>query len=100
MSQKSSERRSLGRRIQGVTMPIRHKRMKWGRNWQCLCGSGKKYKNCCQKEIDELTASDGNADVEALSEDVQQMINDHVEAEKNKNKEKELKKNGGAKSDG
>jgi hypothetical protein len=75
-------------------MPIRHKRMKWGRNWKCLCGSDKKYKNCCKKEIDELTASDGNADVEALSEDVQKMIDDHRKAEKAKKE----KGNGGVKS--
>jgi hypothetical protein len=72
--------------------------MKWGRNWKCLCGSDKKYKNCCQKEIDELTASDGNAHVEALSEDVQKMIDDHREAEKNKKKEKKVKENGGVES--
>lgn len=22
---------------------------KWGRNWPCVCGSGKKYKKCCIK---------------------------------------------------
>jgi hypothetical protein len=72
--------------------------MKWGRNWKCLCGSDKKYKNCCKKEIDELTASDGNADIEALSEDVQKMIDDYREAEKNKKKEKRVKENGGVKT--
>ena len=74
MSNKLSEQRSLNRRLAGVTMPIRRKRIKWGRNWLCLCGSGKKYKKCCINEINNITISDGNANVLALSEDIQKMI--------------------------
>jgi len=84
MSNKLSERRSLGRRIAGVTMPIERKRMKWKRNWPCLCGSDKKYKNCCLKDIDALTASDGDATVRKLPEDIQKMIDAHIEADKGK----------------
>lgn len=74
MNNKLSEQRSLGRRIRGVTMPISCKRMRWGRNWLCMCGSGVKYKKCCMSEINDLTASDSNARVEPLSEDIQKMI--------------------------
>lgn len=83
MSKKQSQQRSLGRRIAGVTMPITRKRMKWGRNWLCLCGSGQKYKNCCLHEIQSINESDGNANVEGLSEDIQKMIDNHNEAQKN-----------------
>ena len=88
MSKKSSELRSLGRRISGVTMPITRRRMRWGRNWPCLCGSEKKYKRCCMAETDSFTASDGNTNVIALSEDIQKMIDAH------------RKKNGGMKKNG
>ncbi len=74
MSKKLSEQRNFARRFRGITMPISRKRMKWGRNWPCLCGSGKKYKKCCIEEIDSLTAFDGNANVAKLSEDIQKMI--------------------------
>ncbi len=77
MNKRSSELRSLSRRISGVTMPIVRRRMRWGRNWPCLCGSEKKYKYCCMAEIDSFTISDGNANVVALSEDIQKMIDAH-----------------------
>ncbi len=73
---KKSEQRNLARRISGVTMPIARKRTKWGRNWLCLCGSEKKYKRCCLKEIDSITVFDGNANVTPLSEDIQKMIDE------------------------
>jgi hypothetical protein len=47
-----------------------------------MCGSGLKYKNCCLKEIQSLTESDGNANVTKLPEDIQKMIDTHREAEK------------------
>lgn len=81
MKQKSSAQRSLSRRIIGITMPIVRKRMRWGRNWPCLCGSNKKYKSCCLSDIDKLTINDGNAVIEKLSEDVQKLIDIHNEAE-------------------
>lgn len=81
MSSKLSERRSLDRRLRGVTMPISRKRIKWGRNWSCLCGSEKKYKNCCINEINGITAHDHNASVETLPEDIQNMIDDHSKAQ-------------------
>lgn len=84
MKQKSSELRNLRRRIDGVTMPISRKRIKWSRNWKCLCGSEKKYKNCCMGEIDNLATIDGNATIQTLSGDIQEMINAHREAEKKK----------------
>lgn len=74
MSKKSSELRNLSRRLAGVTMPIVRRRMRWGRNWPCLCGSGQKYKKCCMAEMNEITASDGNADVVALPENIQKMV--------------------------
>lgn len=83
MSKNLSELRSLGRRIDGITMPITRKRIKWNRNWPCLCGSEQKYKKCCMNEIDSITASDGNANVTALSDDIQKMIDDHRKAQKN-----------------
>ena len=83
MSRTSSEQRNLGRRIAGVTMPITRRRMRWGRNWPCLCGSGKKYKACCLNEIEAITASDGNANVTKLPEDIQKMIDAHREAQQN-----------------
>lgn len=90
MSNKLSERRSLGRRLSGVTMPISRKRTRWGRNWPCLCGSAEKYKYCCMAEIDAITISDGNAVVRVLSEDIQKMISDHQRQQKS----------GGIKKDG
>lgn len=84
MSNKSSELRSLSKRIAGVTMPIRRKRTKWNRNWPCLCGSDKKYKNCCLKDIDALTAVDGDYKVEAISEDIQKMIDACIAEQKQK----------------
>lgn len=77
MSKKLSEQRNLKRRIEGVTMPIKRKRTKWGRNWLCLCGSGKKYKVCCLGDINDLTMYDGNAKVSELSEDIQKLIEAH-----------------------
>ena len=74
MSKKLSKLRNFSKRLNGVTMPINRKRIKWGRNWPCLCGSGKKYKRCCSDEITGLTVSDGNAKVQELSEDIQKMI--------------------------
>ena len=43
-----------------VTKPLRRKRMRWGRNWTCVCGSGKKFKKCCFKDMAALDAEDGN----------------------------------------
>ena len=82
MSKISSVKRNIGRRIAGVTMPIQRRRIRWGRNWLCLCGSGKKYKHCCQGELDEITASDGNANVVGISSDVQKIIDDIRKTEK------------------
>jgi hypothetical protein len=82
MSKKQSLRRNIGRRIIGTTMPITRRRARWGRNWPCLCGSGKKYKQCCLSELDAITASDGNANVQPLSEDVHNLIKSHQEAQK------------------
>lgn len=80
MSKRSSAERSLGRRIFGVTMPIQRKRIKWGRNWPCMCGSDKKYKTCCFKTTEALTRQDDNANVIELSEDVQRLVKIHQEA--------------------
>lgn len=60
-------------------MPITRRRMRWGRNWPCMCGSNKKYKRCCLSEIDSFTASDGNANVIKLSDDIQKMVDVHNE---------------------
>lgn len=90
MIKKLSEQRSLGRRLAGITTPISRKRMQWGRNWLCLCGSGVKYKKCCMSDIDNLTDSDGNATIDPLPEDIQKMI----AAQKKALNEGGLKKNG------
>jgi len=71
---KKSKQRNVARRISGVTMPISKKRIKWNRNWKCLCGSNKKYKHCCMKDLDALTLSDGNMVVRDVPEDVQDFI--------------------------
>ncbi len=80
MSNKLSERRSLARRISGVTMPIERRRMKWQRNWPCLCGSKIKYKNCCLGDTNRLTSSDGNAQVKEIPENIQKMVDAHLKA--------------------
>ena len=85
MIKKLSEQLCLGRRLAGVTTPISRKRMKWGRNCLCLCGSGVKYKKCCMSDIDNLTDSDDNATIDPLPEDIQKMIDA---------RNKGLKKNG------
>lgn len=76
MNQKSSVVRNIARRISGVTMPIGRKRIKWLRNWPCLCGSEKKYKKCCMKDIDNLTSLDGGAITEALPKELQIMVDE------------------------
>lgn len=61
------EKLSLQKRLRGVTMPIRRKRMRWLRNWNCLCGSGRKYKVCCMQDIESLTVVDGNSDIPCMT---------------------------------
>lgn len=110
MKTKPSEQRSFAKRLNGVTMPIRRRRLKWGRNWLCLCGSEKKYKNCCVLEIDALSASDGNEKVEEIPANVKQMVADWKEEQKrkkeeedrqnDKNRQKEEKPTVGAGKDG
>lgn len=80
MNKLLSAKRNLGRRIAGVTMPIQRKRVKWGRNWPCMCGSDNKYKNCCFKTTEDLTRQDDNANVIELSEDIQKLVKQHQEA--------------------
>lgn len=87
MKTKLSERRSFERRINGVTMPIHRKRLKWGRNWPCMCGSEKKHKKCCLLEISAHTASDGNERVEEIPFNIKQMITDWQEEQKRKQEE-------------
>lgn len=77
MSRKQSLDRNISRRIAGVTMPITRRRTRWGRNWPCLCGSGKKYKKCCLSELEDITISDGNEKVQPISEDIQKLIAIH-----------------------
>ncbi len=43
-----------------VTQPIKRKRVRWNRNWPCICNSGKKFKKCCMKDIEALDLIDGN----------------------------------------
>ena len=100
MKPKSSKQRNFLKRIAGTTMPIMRKRIKWGRNWLCICNSGKKYKNCCLADVNCLIASDGNARVADMPEDIQRMVNSHIEAEKAKEEaNKKVKENGGVKQD-
>ncbi len=89
MKTKPSERRSFAKRLNGVTMPIHRKRLKWGRNWPCLCGSEKKYKNCCLLEIATLSVSDGNEKVEEVPANIKQMIIDWREEQKRKKEEED-----------
>lgn len=51
-------------KIQSITRPIKRKRVKWNRNWKCLCGSGKKYKKCCLNEVEKLSLVDQNITTE------------------------------------
>ncbi len=80
---KKLEQYKLRRRIDGVTMPITRKRVKWGRNWLCVCDSGKKFKNCCMVEINSFATFDGNANVTTLPEDVKKIVDTHKEMKKN-----------------
>lgn len=64
---KKSKLRSIQRRVSGVTMPIHRKRMRWLRNWNCLCGSKKKYKVCCMQDIESMTVVDGNSDIPCMT---------------------------------
>jgi preprotein translocase subunit SecA len=41
----------VGEAIEKATMPIKREVPKVGRNEPCPCGSGKKYKNCCGKNV-------------------------------------------------
>lgn len=79
-----SERLNLGKRLSGVTMPLRRKRTKWNRNWPCLCGSNKKYKRCCLKEIEQFAVFDGNATEDKIPENIQQMIVEYKKKEEEK----------------
>jgi hypothetical protein len=74
MKQKPSVVRNIAKRISGVTMPIGRKRMRWLRNWPCLCGSENKYKNCCMKDIESLTSSDGNVTTKSLPKEIQETV--------------------------
>lgn len=65
-----------------------------------MCGSDQKYKNCCMKITNDMTAYDGNAEVVKLSEDVQNLINQHIEAEKAKEEGREPSENKGVTSYG
>ncbi len=47
-----------------VTNPLRRKRVRWGRNWTCVCGSGRKFKKCCLKDMEVLDSEDGNTIME------------------------------------
>jgi len=67
---KNSKQRSFHKRVDGVTMPIRRKRSRWGRNWPCLCGSNKKYKHCCMDHIQALDSGDQNAIVTPIPEEM------------------------------
>lgn len=95
MKKMLSKQRSLGKRISGITMPITRKRMRWSRNWPCLCGSGKKYKKCCLGEMNSITTADGNANIELIPEDMQKMIQVYLDQQKEKNKRETEKKDGG-----
>lgn len=88
MSNKLSERRNISRRLAGVTMPIERKRMEWGRNWPCMCGSKKKYKNCCLDSTRSLTASDGNAEVKPLPENIRAIVDAHKKQQEKGGKKK------------
>ncbi len=66
--------------VKEVTKPIIRKRIKWGRNWLCLCNSGKKYKRCCLNKIDQLTASDGNSSLGELHNDIGEVFMQDKEA--------------------
>jgi len=82
----SSEQRNLARRVAGVTTPIHRKRMRYSRNFPCLCGSGKKYKKCCLLDIESVTEHDDNAKTEPLSPEISKLINQIQEDNKRKGK--------------
>lgn len=70
MKASSKKHRMLRKRVNDVTMPIHRKRTKWGRNWLCLCGSGKKYKHCCLDDIKALDCNDQNANVTPIPQEM------------------------------
>lgn len=85
MGRISSEQRNIGKRLKGITMPIRRKRIRWQRNWPCLCGSNKKYKKCCMPEMDQLTATDGNGKQIELPAHIQKICDEHQKLQLNSN---------------
>jgi len=44
-----------------VTDPIRHKGPRVGRNDPCPCGSGRKFKKCCGKEVETASGNGGQS---------------------------------------
>jgi len=53
----------------GDSIPkIRHKNKKIGQNESCPCGSGKKYKKCCKKIMDEKAAQLSQSECELFYE--------------------------------
>lgn len=86
MNMKPFEHCDIQRKINEVTMPIKRKRIKWCRNWPCLCGSNKKYKKCCMSDIDNLTTIDANAIVENLPDNIARIVGQNRGENKNENK--------------
>lgn len=78
MAKVKTSLRKLKRRLDGVTMPLSRKRLDWGRNWLCMCGSGKKYKKCCLSQAQQQDSIDGNANEAPLPEGVQEIVQRHV----------------------
>lgn len=64
----------LDQLVKEVTKPIIRKRIRWGRNWLCLCSSGKKYKRCCMGRINKLTSLDDNASIGELYNDIEEVV--------------------------
>jgi preprotein translocase subunit SecA len=52
MTESEKEKASVGQQSSGKKAePIRNRTAKVGRNEPCPCGSGKKYKNCCMRQV-------------------------------------------------
>jgi hypothetical protein len=59
-----------------ITQPIQAD-PKWGRNWPCPCGSGKKYKKCCLYVPQDVQAAD--LAQRAIDEGVGSLTSDELE---------------------
>lgn len=62
-----------------VQKPYTRKIPKFGRNEPCFCGSGKKYKKCCQSEFEGYVNNLSDDEFNKITEDNEQDNSDNRE---------------------